>query len=181
MCDISSSIKGAGDGVFLKRPAPKNTVVAFFNGIHITLQDTLNNQEMKNSVHKMWNDWESDDMVYIPKNWTPIHAYNASFGHKINHNSDFNVDAGYINHPRFGKIRSIVTTQDLEAGEELFCQYSNTIDGTTFVRQVFKDFSQFMDINEEDKRASFLGKMQEDYTLMLQSMKHDPNKHYWKP
>ena len=36
-----STIKGAGDGVFLKKDAPKNTIVAFFNGIHITLDDTL--------------------------------------------------------------------------------------------------------------------------------------------
>ena len=95
-----STIKGAGDGVFLKKDAPKNTIVAFFNGIHITLDDTLRNEDMKKSVHKMWNDWDSDAMVYIPKNSININTYNASFGHKINHNSDFNVDAGYIDHPR---------------------------------------------------------------------------------
>ena len=89
-----STIKGAGDGVFLKKDAPKNTIVAFFNGIHITLDDTLRNEDMKKSVHKMWNDWDSDAMVYIPKNSININTYNASFGHKINHNSDFNVDAG---------------------------------------------------------------------------------------
>ena len=95
-----STIKGAGDGVFLKRDAPKDTVVAFFNGIHITLEDTFNDLVMRNSVHKMWNDWETDNMLYIPPDMVSIDHYNASFGHKINHNSDFNVDAGYIDHPR---------------------------------------------------------------------------------
>ena len=176
-----STIKGAGDGVFLKKDAPKNTIVAFFNGIHITLDDTLRNEDMKKSVHKMWNDWDSDAMVYIPKNSININTYNASFGHKINHNSDFNVDAGYIDHPRFGKIRSIVTTSHLKAGQELFCEYSNTVDSTTFVKQVFRDFTQFMDITDEEKKSNFLETMQDDYTAMLASMKHDPNKVYRKP
>ena len=55
---LFSTIKGAGDGVFLKKDAPKNTIVAFFNGIHITLEDTLRYEDMKKSVHKMWNDWD---------------------------------------------------------------------------------------------------------------------------
>ena len=104
-----------------------------------------------------------------------------NLGHKINHNSDYNVDAGYIDHPRFGKIRSIVTTKNIKAGEEIFCEYSNTIDTTTFVRQVFRVFSQFMDITQDEKRANFLETMETDYTAMLASMKHDPNKVYRKP
>ena len=95
-----STISGAGDGVFLKRSAPKNTIVGFFNGINITLDDTFRNVDMKESVHKMWNDWETDELLYVPKNYISINSYNATFGHKINHNSDYNVDAGYINHPR---------------------------------------------------------------------------------
>ena len=97
---FSSTIPGAGQGVFLKRDAPQNTVVGFFNGISITLEDTFRNQEMKESVHKMWNDWSDDELIYVPKEYTDINTYNATFGHKINHNSDFNVDAGYLDHPR---------------------------------------------------------------------------------
>lgn len=176
-----STIQGAGDGVFMKRDAPRNTVVGFFNGIRITLADTMSNSNMKQSVHKMWNDWTSDEMLYIPKEFISVNSYNASTGHKINHNSDYNVDAGYIDHPRFGKIRSIVTTQDLKQGQELFCQYANTIDSTTFVHQVFKDFSQYMDIQQDEERSDFLTNMQTNYEMMLNSMKHDPNKHYLKP
>ena len=98
---FSSTIPGAGQGVFLKRDAPQNTVVGFFNGISITLDDTLRNQDMKESVHKMWNDWTDDELIYVPKEYVDINVYNATFGHKINHNSDFNVDAGYLNHPRY--------------------------------------------------------------------------------
>ena len=71
--------------------------------------------------------------------------------------------------------------KNIKAGEEIFCEYSNTIDTTTFVRQVFRDFTQFMDITQEEKRANFLETMETDYTAMLASMKHDPNKVYRKP
>ena len=52
---------------------------------------------------------------------------------------------------------------------------------TTFVKQVFRDFTQFMDITDEEKKSNFLETMQNDYTAMLASMKHDPNKVYRKP
>ena len=176
-----STIKGAGDGVFLKRDAPVNTIIGFFNGIRITLSETLVNDDIKRSVHKMWNDWIDDELLYVPKEYISINAYNASFGHKINHNSEANVDAGYIDHPRFGRIRSIVTTKDVKAGQEIFCQYAGTVDSTTFVRQIFKDFSSYLDIHETAERVDFLQDMQKGYQEMLLSMMHDPDKYYRKP
>ena len=38
-----------------------------------------------------------------------------------------------------------------------------------------------MDITDEEKKSDFLETMQDDYTAMLASMKHDPNKVYRKP
>ena len=95
--DCFSTIKGAGDGVFLKRDALKNTIVAFFNGIHITLDDTLRNEKMKQSVHKMWNDWDSDAMVYIPKEYISINAYNASLGMDFLHHFATNQKFYFLN------------------------------------------------------------------------------------
>merc|ERR1711983_564896 len=43
----TSSIEGAGQGVFMKKDVEKGTVVGFFNGIIITLEDTLRNDTMK--------------------------------------------------------------------------------------------------------------------------------------
>ena len=177
----TSSIEGAGQGVFMKKDAEKGSVIGFFNGMIITLEDTLRNDTMKHSVHKMWNDWYTDEMVWIPPQYIDINAYNASLGHKINHNSDYNVDAGYIDHPRFGKIRSIVTTQDIQAGQEIFCQYSSTVDTTTFVRQMYKDFSAYLDLQTDNGRSDFLQNMERDYKVMMDSLFHDPDKHYKKP
>jgi len=82
---------------------------------------------------------------------------------------------------RFGKIRSIVTTQDLQAGQEIFCQYAGTVDSSTFVRQIFKDFSNFMDLEDDSSRLNYLSDMKEDYSSMLASLNHEPDKIYRKP
>ena len=82
---------------------------------------------------------------------------------------------------RFGRIRSIVTTKNLQAGQELFCKYSGTVDSSTFVRQIFKDFSGFMDLQDDGSRLSYLNNMRSDYQLMLESLNHDPDKVYRKP
>ena len=129
----------------------------------------------------MWNDWYTDEMVWIPPKDIDINVYNASLGHKINHNSDYNVDAGYIDHPRFGKIRSIVTTKEIQAGQEIFCQYSSTVDTSTFVRQMYKDFNQYLDLKSDDSRSDFLHNMEADYKVMMESLFHDPDKYYKKP
>ena len=82
---------------------------------------------------------------------------------------------------RFGRIRSIVTTQDLKAGQEIFCQYAGTVDSSTFVRQIFKDFSNFMDLEDDSSRLNYLSDMKEDYSSMLASLNHEPDKIYRKP
>ena len=82
---------------------------------------------------------------------------------------------------RFGRIRSIVTTKDLQAGQELFCKYAGTVDSTTFVRQIFKDFSNFMDLDDDGSRLTYLNEMRNDYQSMMSSLNHDPDKVYRKP
>ena len=41
----------------------------------------------------------------------------------VNHGSNPNAWFGMIDHPRFGKIRSIILTKDVEANEELLTNY----------------------------------------------------------
>ena len=73
------------------------------------------------------------------------------------------------------------TTQDLKAGQEIFCQYAGTADSSTFVRQIFKDFSNFMDLEDDSSRLNYLSDMKEDYSSMLASLNHEPDKIYRKP
>ena len=44
------------------------TVVGFFNGIRVELQQTLKNPELEFSPYKLWNDWEDkEELIAIPK------------------------------------------------------------------------------------------------------------------
>ena len=58
--------------------------------------------------------------IYVYRN---VQNYNASLGHILNHSSKPNAWYGMVDHPRFGKIRSIVLGKDVPANEELFCDY----------------------------------------------------------
>jgi len=52
-----------------------------------------------------------------------VQKYNATLGHMLNHSPTPNAWFGMTDHPRYGKIRSIVLLKDVKANEELFCDY----------------------------------------------------------
>ena len=74
-----------------------------------------------------------------------------------------------------------MTTKDIQAGQEIFCQYSSTVDTSTFVRQMYKDFSAYLDLQTDDSRSEYLQNMERDYNVMMDSLFHDPNKYYKEP
>ena len=39
------------------------TVVGFFNGLHIELEDTLKNPELEMTPYKVWNDWDDKEAL----------------------------------------------------------------------------------------------------------------------
>jgi hypothetical protein len=57
----SSTIKEAGEGLFLKKAVKAGTVVGFFNGVRVDVHDTLRNPEYEITPYKVWNDWEEND------------------------------------------------------------------------------------------------------------------------
>ena len=68
-------------------------------------------------------------------------------------------------------FRSVVTTKDLEAGSELFSGYAPTVDGSTFLRLLFKDFLDYLDLDEESpKKTDFLEGMRNDYQKVFNNM-----------
>merc|ERR1711963_439775 len=59
----------------------------------------------------------------LKEDWN-ISKYRATIGHKINHSfTKTNTKFGHVYHPRFGQIRSIVATKDIQKGEELLVNY----------------------------------------------------------
>lgn len=64
-----------------------------------------------------------DHQKHFVLNIRSVQSYNATLGHILNHSPKPNAWYGMVDHPRFGKIRSIVLKKDVHAGEELFCDY----------------------------------------------------------
>ena len=60
----------------------------------------------------------------IPPEYWSINKYRATLGHKVNHSfNKTNTDFGSAIHPRYGPIRTIVSSKDIKKGEELLCDY----------------------------------------------------------
>jgi len=120
----NSSMEGAGRGVFLKTKARKGFIVGFYNGVRMTDIESKVKSEDRKSPYRIDNDWaRSNEILNMPMHYRSLEIYNATLGHLINHNKKPNSWYGMIDHPRFGKIRSIVLLKDLEANEELFADY----------------------------------------------------------
>ena len=72
-----------------------------------------------------------------------------------------------IDHPRFGKIRSIVLLKDVKAGEELFCDYGYLISpniryyldkyfkSETAIKTIYNLSKWFMNENDEEALVSW--------------------------
>ena len=78
--------------------------------------------------HKNMINLNGQMQLNVPKEFWPIWKYRATLGHKINHsfihdNSKF----GFGHHPRFGFIRTIVATKDIQAGQELWVNYGYNV------------------------------------------------------
>ena len=66
---------------------------------------------------------QRDDSLWSLVHFRSVLNYNATLGHILNHSPTPNAWFGMVDHPKFGKIRSIVLSKDVQAGEELFCNY----------------------------------------------------------
>ena len=59
----SSTIKGAGRGVFLKRNVTFGEVVGFYNGVRLTGMESKVKLEDRRSPYRMDNDWAVPDQI----------------------------------------------------------------------------------------------------------------------
>jgi len=128
---LPSTITKAGDGVFLLTDVSANTVVSYFNGIRLTRSDVFSwNPFKKASVYLVeTTDLEGNEIFLdIPQKYASWKKYKASAGHKVNHSKTPNAGYTECEHPVFGKILCLYTTQDLKKGTELFTQYEVSMD-----------------------------------------------------
>ena len=59
----------------------------------------------------------------IPPEWRDTDRYCASLAHKCNHSFSPNCQFGQFQHPVFGRVPCILTSQQVSAGQELLVYY----------------------------------------------------------
>ena len=69
----SSTIPGAGRGIFTRAPMKLGTVVAFYNGIKVKWYQTKGKGETSVSHYRMDNDWSAPNQILdIPLKWRSV-------------------------------------------------------------------------------------------------------------
>ena len=101
----TSEIPDSGEGVYAKCDLPKDTIVAFYNGVRLPYEILGRPPEdWSTSGYKIHvnADWISGLRMDIPQEYTDLSVYCATLGHKMNHSFDANCFAWFFDHPRKG-------------------------------------------------------------------------------
>lgn len=127
-----SLIPGAGQGLFAKKSLEKGVIVAYFAGVAVS--DTA----CSDSEYSI--SWLHGYGLDIPEDLR--FSYCSTLGHKACHSFAPNCEYSWAFHPRFGKIRAILSLRQLEAGEEILTDYKYSYSKAP---QWYKDdLSQFL-------------------------------------
>ena len=68
-------------------------------------------------------------VVDIPDGYEDVSKYNATIGHKANHDFNNHVEHGTVDSARFGLISTLFTKRPVKKGEEIFSHYWYPISG----------------------------------------------------
>ena len=101
----TSSIPDSGEGVYAKMDLPKDTIVAFYNGVRLPYEILGRPPEKwSTSGYKIHvnADWISGLRMDIPEEYIDLSVYRATLGHKLNHSFEANCFAWFFDHPRKG-------------------------------------------------------------------------------
>ena len=100
-----SEIPDSGQGVYAKLDIPKDTIVAFYNGVRLPYE-LLGRppEDWSDSGYKIHvnADWISGLRMDIPEEYIDLSVYCATLGHKMNHSFEANCFAWFFDHPRKG-------------------------------------------------------------------------------
>ena len=129
---MKSGLEMAGEGVFAKKDLPPDTIVAFYNGIRIPPDVGDGDDDWEDCSYRIFVEIDEDatdincedcERMDMPKEFRSLDKYCATLAHKINHSFHPNCRFGKFYHPVFGPIPSVVTTQFIPEGSELFTYY----------------------------------------------------------
>ena len=153
-----SLIPSAGEGLFIKSEAgvEAGVVVSYFAGVEVPAG------EIGDSEYSI--SWLGGARLDIPPDMRE--SYCSTLGHKACHSFSPNCEYSWAVHPRFGKIRSIVSLRRLEQGEEVLTDYKYSYskapqwyrdDLTNFLINNFNmetgDIAEYINRMEKDRKC----------------------------
>ena len=126
-----SEMEGGGEGVYAKVDIPKNTIAAIFNGYKVPISSGSYLAEGIEEEEKIYERLsynihmpeDEDFFIDIPPPMASLSIYCASLGHKVNHSFIPNSRFGVMYHPRWGRVRTVETMEEVEEGQELLVDY----------------------------------------------------------
>lgn len=145
-----SLLPNGNDGLFAKIDLPKNTIVAYYNGIHLD-QSIADARDWSLNTNTLAYDELNNISLDIPIPYDDIHKYNATLGHKINsvfHRDQINCVYSTCYHARFGRVRCIQTIQPIPKNNELYVNYGFEL-GIENNKLLTKLYSQLKELDIE--------------------------------
>ncbi|CAB4061253.1 unnamed protein product [Lepeophtheirus salmonis] len=118
------------DSLYAKRNMPPHSLVSYYNGYFIPSKIAYDNVSDWNNGYKNSMSYDNIYMMNMPIDCADIKNYVATLGHKVNHHFwNNNIQFGYVKHPLYGHIRSLVSLKYVFRGQELFADYHYPING----------------------------------------------------
>lgn len=126
----ASRVPGGGDGLFAKVKSEANTVLAFYNGKRIAprSEEDVDHADWNLSAYKIFDPAIKNGTIDMPMKLRDLGNYCATLAHKTNHSFLPNAEFVPFDHPCFGLIPCLISTHDIEAGEEIFVHYGYQLD-----------------------------------------------------
>ena len=124
----SSKVPGANDGLFARHKIEPNTILAFYNGIRLHPAKAVDAPEWDDNAYRIFDPTRKDGTIDIPKQFIDTANYCATMAHKTNHSFMPNSEFVVFDHPRFGLVPCLLSTHDIDEGEEIFTHYGYELD-----------------------------------------------------
>ena len=110
---------------------PKNRIAAIFNGYRVSIYAGIFPAEGIEEEEKIYERLsynihmpeDEDFFIDLPPSKADLSVYCASLGHKVNHSFIPNCSFGTMFHPRWGRVRTVETMEEVEEGQELLVDY----------------------------------------------------------
>ena len=127
VCIKQSKVEGAHDGLFSRKKIEPNTILAFYNGVRLLDEKAIDAPVWEDNAYRIFDPTRKNGTIDIPKEYIDTANYCASLAHKTNHSFMPNAEFVVFDHPRFGLVPCILSTQDIDEGQEIFVHYGKTL------------------------------------------------------